>query len=294
MNDDELGRHLGAALRERFPVPNDVDLRSRLERPTPSRSRIRAQVAVALCVAAVAALSVVLALYVSKPSPQPSAARPLTGVTWQGAEPNLTVVFTDHTVRIYDGCTNELHELSVGADALDIGKLLGPAGVCGGALGWPPPVVANFDAVLSSHHLTWQRNGDRLLLTDHKGRSLELHVAGSALSLTGQQWVLQRYDDRREYSHEGNFTAARLLIGQDGTVHADDMCNQLIGSATVTDTTVTFTDLHWTDHSCIDQTARSAAATVHLVLSGTTTYAIRGDELILYGRQGLLIYAPAR
>lgn len=296
MNDDDLERRLGTALRERFPRPTDVDLLSRLDPRAAARwARLRVVIAVAACVSVVAALSIVLALHTSETSHQPSAAGPLIGVTWQGSEPILTVVFTEHTVRVFDGCTNELREVTIGAGVLDIGQLIAPGGVCTGTPGGPPPEVANFDAVMASHHLTWQRNSDTLQLINDQGQGVELHAAGTALSMTGQQWALERYVDARGYGHEGNYSGARLLVGEDGTVHASDMCNDLTGSATVSDTTITFTDMHSTDQACTDDASTAVAGVVDRVLSGDVTYAIRGDELIINGQgQGLLIYGPSR
>jgi hypothetical protein len=174
--------------------------------------------AIAACVALVAALSIALALHTTSKSHLPPAAGPLIGVTWQGAEPVLTVVFTDHTLRIFDGCTNELREVTISDGVLDVGELIGPASTCTGTPGGPPPDIASFDDVVFSHHLSWQLNGDVLLLA-HGGKSVSLHRAGTSLTVTGQAWVLERFNDRADYSHEGDYTAARLFIN-DGNVQA--------------------------------------------------------------------------
>lgn len=290
---DDLEARLGTALRERFPVPTDVDLVSQLNRPPiRSRTRLRVVAAAAASVAAVFAVSIVLALRGSNTSHQPAAGAELIGITWQGAG---TVVFTDHTVRIFDGCSNELREVTIGDGVLDIGNLVGPGSVCSGTADGPPPDIVAFGTVMSSRHLTWQRTGDTLQLTNDNGQSVELQANGSALSATGQQWTLERYDDPRAYTHEGNYQAARLLITADGTVHASDLCNDLTGTATVTDTTITFTDIRSTAHRCqADPEAAAASTVIDQVLSGDTTYSIRGDELIIYGKErGDLIYTPS-
>jgi heat shock protein HslJ len=219
----------------------------------------------------------------------------LIGVTWQGAEPMLTVVFTDHTARIFDGCRNELREVAIGDGVMDVGKLIPPASVCGGHPGPPQPDIDTFDAVvLFGHHLTWHRDGNALLLANNEGRSVELHLAGAALSATDQEWVLQRFNDPRGYSHEGDYTAARLLIAQDGTVNGSDLCNDLTGSATVTDATMTFTGMHTTARGCPGQTSSAVSEVVDQVLLGDVTYALRGNELIIDGnRRGLLVYTPS-
>ncbi len=292
MNDDDLERNLGLALRERFPVPSDVEL-FRLERPAAASPRNRIVLAVAACVAAVAALSIALALR-SNDADRASAAGPLTGVTWQGSEPVLTLVFTDHTVRIFDGCSNELRQVSIGHGVLDIGKPIGQGSGCTGTPGGPPPDIANFDNVMSSHHLTWHRSRDTLRLANAHGQSVELHVVGAALGVTDQEWSLERFIGPHGYDHEGNYRAARLLISN-GTVHASDLCNDLSGSAAVTDTIIAFIDMRATDRACVDQALTTVADLIDHVLSGTTDYTIRGNELIINGHaHGLLIYIPSR
>jgi heat shock protein HslJ len=258
------------------------------------RRNYRRIVAIAACVAVVVALSIFLALRVAKTSDGSSFAEPLVGLSWQGAEPILTVVFTDDSVRISDGCMSALREVSIGDGVMDIGKPMSPVAICSGNPGGPPADVAAFDAVLDSGHLTWERNGDTLLLANSDGKRVELHVAGTALSLTDQEWALDWFTDSRSESHEGDYTAARLLIGSDGAVQASDLCNELVGSATVTDTAITFTDLTSTGRACIDQAATKVAVAVDQVLSGDVAYSIDGDKLIISGGQrGLLIYTPA-
>lgn len=248
--------------------------------------------AIATCVAVVAALSVALAVHTTRKSHLPAAAGGLLGVTWQGAEPVLMVVFTDHTLRIFDGCTNELSQVAIGDGVLDIGELIGPASTCTGSPGGPPPDIANFDDVVSSHHLSWQLTGDTLLLANNDGQSVDLHRPGAALSVTGRTWVLERFNDRADYSHEGDYGAARLYIN-DGTVRASDLCNDLTGSATVSDSTIGFTSVQSTGRRCMNHT-RAVADVVDHVLSGMVGYVIRGDELILDGgANGLLIYTPS-
>lgn len=290
---DDLEGRLATVLRERFPMPTDVDLRSRLDRPaSKSRVRLRVVVAVAACVAAVVAVSILLALRTSNTSQKSAAGAQLIGVTWHGAG---TVVFTDHTVRIFDGCTNQLLHVTIGTGILDIGSQIGPSSICTGTPSGPPPAVAAFDAVLFSRHLTWQRTGDTLRLINDAGQSVELQENGRALSVIGQEWALERYDDSRSYTHEGDYTAARLFITAEGSVHASDLCNDLAGTATVTDAAIAFVDMRSTAHRCkVDPVAAAASTVIDQVLSGDTTYAIRGDELIINGKgRGNLLYTPS-
>ena len=249
--------------------------------------------AVAANVLVVAVLGVALAV-----RSQPSESRPaasdlptgLTGVTWTGSLPILSVVFTDRSARIFDGCSNVLRELTINGDRLEIGKELGPTGVCSGTGLGSPPAVERFDKVVNSQHLSWQRSGDTLTLTNDGGESVQLHASGPALDVVGPRWVLEEYVDLREYSHEGDFADAYLRI-DDGAVSGSDMCNEFSGSAVVADATITFTDMHTTERSCSDQ---PVAQVVDTVLNGTIKYAFRGDQLLLYGEHGgLLIYKPS-
>jgi heat shock protein HslJ len=205
----------------------------------------------------------------------PSAAA-LIGLTWQG--PGGTVVFADHTARIFDGCTDELRQVAIGDGVLDLSSLLGNHDCLGRETG-----SGVFDRVLASSHLTWQRTGDTLQLTDDHGAVVELHSAGPAIYLADQDWGLESFVDLRDYEHGGD-SAARLRI-DNGTVHATDLCNELTGTATVTDTTITFTDMHSTDHVCPDTTSTAITEIIDHVLSGTVDYWISG-------RQDLSLSAP--
>jgi heat shock protein HslJ len=184
--------------------------------------------------------------------------------------------------------------VTIGHGVLDIGKPIGQGSGCTGTPGGPPPDIAKFDNVMSSDHLTWHRTGETLRLANAHGQSIELHAVGAALSVTDQRWSLERIVGPHSYGHEGNYQAARLLISN-GIVDASDLCNDLTGSAAVTDTTITFTDMRATDRSCVDQALTRVADVIDHVLSGTTDYTIRGNELIINGHaHGLLIYTPGR
>ena len=297
MNDDEFAGMVGTALRERFPLPDNVDLLARLNASAPRRSRFRPTLAIAATVLVVAAVAIVLAVRGTTNHDRTASTYGLDGITWQGDEPILTLVFTGNAVRIFDGCSNELRQVTIGDSWLRIGEPIAPSGVCSGIVhlpGEPPSPVDKFDQVVYSRgELTWQRVGGTLTLTNAAGDAVELHASGSALSVTGQNWGLSRYVDAREYSQAGN-VAATLRIDQSGTVYATDLCRDLTGTAIVTDTEIAFADMRVGGGACPDQASAATADVVDHVLSGTVAYAIRGDELIVYGKDnGLLIYIPA-
>lgn len=289
MNDEKLAVTLSVALRERLPLPDEADLH-RPQQPSHSLPRFGKVIAAVASVMTVAVVGFALAVHDPTNTAQPGSADALTGVTWVGSEPTLTVVFTDHSARIFDGCSNTLRQLTIGDGGLDLREPIGKNSVCSGTPGGPPPAVAKFDRVLSSDHLSWQRTGGTLRLTNIDGDTVQLHISGSALTVSNRSWTLERFNDFNGYSHEADHTRARLTIDH-GSVYANDMCRDINGSATVTDTTIAFADVHRADGACAGPTEQSVADVVDHVLSGTITYTIRGDELILYGRGiGLLVY----
>lgn len=222
------------------------------------------------------------------------AGQELSAITWRASDPSASVVFGGHSARIFDGCDDSLRAATIGDGVLELGKPIGHGSACSPATNWPPPAIARFDRVLAADHLSWQRIGQRLQLIDERGDTLELHASGPAVNVAGQHWLLEQFNDLRGYTQGGRDSMARLLI-VGGTLHAEDACSQVSGSATVTDTTITFGNLRWTTRPCTDPTSASLAQVMHRVLAGTIKYTIRGDELMLYGRRnGLLVYTPAR
>ena len=292
MNDDEFAGIVGAALRERFPLPDDVDLQSRLTGPVARQSRPRPLLAIAATVLVIAAVAIVLALRASTKHGGTASTYGLDGITWVGADYDATIVFTGDAVRISDGCQNALWQVTIGDGWLRIGDQIGRASVCGG--GPPSPAVLRFDRIVFSRgELTWRRNGDTLQVTNAGGDTIEVHATGPALNVTGQNWGLSRYVDARGYDQSGDF-GATLRIDQSGTVYATDLCRDLSGSAIVTDTEIAFTYMRVGDGTCTDPTSAATADAVDHVLSGTVDYAISGDDLVIYGKDNeLLIYIPA-
>jgi heat shock protein HslJ len=289
---DELGSEVRVALRDRYPLPTGVDLLPGLRSPARGhawrkRVVIVAAVAGVVIVAGVAAL---LANHAPKRSDVGSVG-PLGGVTWVDPVSGGTVVFNSDSVNIDDGCRSGLQVLTMGADWVQIGKPIGMQSVCGGTPGGPGPAVVHFDRVLTGR-LSWLRDGDGLTMIDAQGERLELHADGPAPAVVGQRWVLDRVV-RRDNELSGDFSSAQLTIDEDGTVHADDLCGRLTGSASESDTTISFAGMH-TEQPCLDPGFAPATSAIDSVLRGTIRYAMRGSQLFLYGQDGdLLIYTTA-
>lgn len=261
---------------------------------------MRGRVVVSVVVAAVLAAAVLAVVLVRRattttPPATPVYAAKMIGVTWQGALPNTTMVFTGQAVRIFDGCAYELQEVTIDRRVMDLGAPIGPEFGCGGGgagFGPSPKGLVHFDAVTASRHLSWQRTGDRLQLTNTHGVSAQLHNAGPALEAAGQNWVLTEYNDLHGRTHVGKYPAAHLRI-DDGVVQAGDLCGPISGNASVSDYEITFTNVHVSD-SCPAPHAAQVDPVIRSVFRDTDTYTISGNLLTISGRRrGLLIYEPA-
>ena len=265
-----------------------ADELSRLdESPRPSRARGRVLLAVAACVALVAALSVAIVFWRTGDQSDPaSPADQLVGVTW--AMPGGTLVFTDDSVRILDGgCSFSQRQATITDGVLEFGTEFDHSD----CLGRETPEDPMFARIATSETpLAWQRTGDLLDLTDDHGVTVRFHRDGPAWYLAGPDWVLEYFVGPDDYEQPGDPTA-RLHIDHDGTVRATDVCNDLTGTAVVTDSTVTFTDMRSTDRACSDPRSAALAKVVDQVLSGPATYSIVRDGLTVSDEAGnLLIY----
>lgn len=282
MNDDEFAGIVGTALRERFPLPDDVDLLSHLNAPPPRRPRLRPMLAIAATVLVVASVAIVLAVRGATKHDRPASAHGLAGVTWVGADSYATLVFTADSVRISDGCANVVQQVTIGDGWLRIGKQIGKASVCAGK---PPPfAVVRFDRVIFSRgELRWQHDGDTLRLTDAHGRTIVLSTDGTVLNIIGQRWRLTRYTDTHGSSHRGRFGRATLYI-YEGVFRASDFCRELTGQAAVSAETVTFSHMRAGNRTCSDSASATVAAVVDHVLNGTVGYTIRGKQLVFFAR----------
>jgi len=133
---------------------------------------------------------------------------------------------------------------------------------------------------MNSERLSWSRTGDTLRLTDEHGESALLKSAGPALPLEGTRWSLIAVTT--DETQRGDYSAATMTI-VNGQLEANDLCNDIGAIVTVTDTTVTFSDVQRTAQPCANQATRSVAAAVDSVLSGTANYLVfNNSEVELY------------
>lgn len=270
-------------------------------RPAPSKAtteRVDRHRALLLAVSSVALIGAILGttLFITTrhdAAGPPASASALIGVEWTDPRSPGTVVFTDTTANIYDGCSSGLRALVLRSHDLTLGKPIGSQGDCGGTPGPQPAATQKFDRVLQGH-LTWSITGRTLVLRSPDGASLRLTSGAGqpAPAVTGQDWRLERIVDRSSNELSGSFSAADFSI-RNGKLRAYDLCNTITGTAAAANTTIEFGHLARTQRACADARQRSASAVIDDVLSGKITFTIRGSELILYGRSsGLLVYTP--
>lgn len=147
--------------------------------------------------------------------------------------------------------------------------------------------MATFDRVLSGRS-TWSRTGATLTVTK-AGAAVVLRPSGPAVALTAEHWILHQVAENKRFIN-GPFAAAPLFIGRDGTVHATDLCNDLSGTATMTNTAIDFRRLGGTQRAC--SINPKATTVIDAVLSARITYSIVNNRLSLYrsDKGDLLVY----
>ena len=290
MGDDQRpGRRRGAFQRVP-PSPAQVEVTGGQRDRSDRRSRqLLAVATVFVALIVLAALRIMLAGHsdeTSTPTQGPARAG-LVGRTWLDPASNGTIAIYEHAMRIDDGCFAGLRALTVTDSTLVIGGRVGRQGLCGGAPGGPTPPTVHFDRVLSLGRLGWSLTGTQLHLSRSPSESLTLRAAGAAAAVGGHTWALNRVANANgELS--GAFGSALFRISPDGALLAADLCTQLIGSATITDTTITFKDVHPTG-TCSSATAATQA--IDTALSGQVDYELRSNELFIDGQDNtLLIY----
>lgn len=296
MNDvDELLRSDAERWRARQAPVFDLDeaVAAARSRARPARRYLLPVLAAAVVLAV--AVGLVITLHrLRRDAPADSGLSAITGVTWRDPDSTGTVVYTDTTMRIFDGCMHELAQLRVVGETLVQGPPVGGTSVCAGGLEiGPGPAgaasraalrrLAHFHAVVAGP-ATWSRAGNVLVLTTPGKGTLRLTTDTTpAPQLVGTTWHLVDYAgaDDNEHAYTGVLT---LRVASDGSFRADVTCGQLTGTATVTPTTVDFTSVH----GC--GSFAPADDVIRAVLGGHAGYAVRGEQLILNGSGQLLVY----
>lgn len=219
----------------------------------------------------------------------------LTGVTWTDPSSNGAVVFLNRTARITGSCGTATHPLTINGDRLSIGtKTLGLANGCA-AYGTDRVRADQLAMVrfLQFVHgpATWSIAADRLTLTKAGVGTITLTTDGApAPQLVGSQWRLAEYahyyKGRTALKNQVTGQTIDLHIATDGHFVASDQCDVIIGTASVGLDKVRFA---W-QPTCIDPGFSPISIAVDAVLSGTVTYTVTGDQLVLSAPRGKLIY----
>lgn len=283
------------------PVTNlDEQLAAALSRPRPSRHPALSVLAAAVVVAiAVAVAAINLSGTHREQSGAAEDLAQITGVVWKDPGSPATVVYTKATMRLFDGCTNQLAHLVVEHRALVQGKSIGQVGTCTGPAMLPGSEgdaqraqqarLAHFYAVIAGP-ASWSRSGDILTLTTQGKGTLHLSTnRARAPMLTGTSWRLAYYvgADGREYPA---LSPVRLTVEDDGSFTAGLSCGGLIGTAHVSLQTIRIDTVSRT--SCAAGPDPASRVVLDLVGAGDEdSYAIRGTELMVYSKShGMLIY----
>lgn len=272
-------------------------------------------IAVAAAAVLVAGIAVAVTILTRDRSTGPSAAgRALYGVTWLDPASRATLVFQPGTVHVADGCTGEDHALSVSADHLTVGHLIGTSYVCSGM---PPPQpgtpgyaefqqhqrdLHRFEVVVNSGP-RWSVVGDELTLTAPDGITVVFTSNGTApLSLPGSRWKLVYVNTTERHSFGTDFVGPILVFDRHGGFRASDACNSLSGTAEINDHLVQFQTLGRTENHCphLGPLAVRMMATIDTMFTRTLKFEVENNTLRLTqpaakepAARGELEYRPA-
>jgi heat shock protein HslJ len=231
----------------------------------------------------------------------------LYGVSWTDTASHATVVFRPGRAHTSDGCSGRTQSLLVYGHHLRLGKQLGQAYGCIPVVGPPPgtpgyaafhreqQAVNHFYRVLASSP-TWSITNDTLTLTGPDDTSIRLTTKRSApLSLSGSRWVLQDVTTLDRSGVSGALVGPSLTFDGHSRFRASDSCDDLLGTAKFTTTSVAFHTVSKTHHKCRKSYRTSMIATIDTLLNSTVTYRVEDNSLRLRkpGTEGRLLYLPA-
>ena len=207
----------------------------------------------------------------------------------------LRVEFVDGSISINAGCNGMGGNYTLSEEAeLATGALAGTEMGCDQPLmdqdAWlagtvfAEPLIAEVEGST----LTLTREGLELVLTDRG-------VASPDAALQGTSWQLDgiRTGDAVSSVPAGTQTPT-LLIADDGAVTVHTGCNGGRGTATVSDSTITFAPVVTTKAACASEVGRQTEAAVLATLDGAVTWTINEQNLTLTkGDSGLMFRAAS-
>jgi hypothetical protein len=279
------------------PVANlDKQLSGALSRPHRSRHLLLPTLAAAVVVATVVVVAAVVGL--GGGHRQQAGAREdlaqIAGVVWKDPDSTATVVYTKTTMRLFDGCSNQLANLTVEHGALVQGKEIGPPSTCTGFAVLPGAQgdaqraqqqrLDDFYAIVAGP-ASWSRSGNTLTLTTPGKGMLSLSTDQQpAPMLVGTSWTLT-YAVGGDAGAQPAPPPASLVVRADGSFTEELSCGRLSGTAQVSSLTIRFTKVSLT--GCASGTdAASQVVLAMVVAGGEDTYAVRDTQLVVYGKNG--------
>jgi hypothetical protein len=279
------------------PVANlDEQLRGASLRPHRSWHLVPPMLAAAVVVATVVAVAAVVGLGGGhgRQSGAGIGIAKIAGVVWKDPDSTATVVYTKTTMRLFDGCSNQLANLSVEHGALVQGTSIGPSSTCTGLAVLPGAQgdaqraqqkrLDYFYAVVAGPAL-WSRSGNTLTLATLGKGTLSLSTDQEpAPMLVGTSWTLA-WDVGADGSEHPAPQPVFLVVRANGSFIEGLSCGRLSGTAQVSPLTIRFTKV--SRIGCASGTdAASQVVLAMVVAGGDDTYAVRGTQLVVYGKNG--------
>lgn len=219
------------------------------------------------------------------------AADTLRGTTWHLTLPGYSAdqtwpasftIATDGSVKVNSTCNSVSAQGTAwtGRYTIAFPSLATTRMLCEGARG---AIESSFLSSLENAYTYTLRDG-QLVLTNHQGASTTFvsRQVSSTASIVGSTWKLSTTAVPAQTAAQATFT-----IAADGTLTATSPCNSLFanGTATVNGSSVTFPGIGSTRMMC-EGAPMTAESLLVKALSGTSTFAISGDTLVLTAANG--------
>ncbi|MGH3716001.1 MAG: META domain-containing protein [Micromonosporaceae bacterium] len=186
----------------------------------------------------------------------------------------IRLEFTKSDIKADAGCNHFQGKASLQGGRLVVDKLGGTEMGCDKPLMTQEEWLTDF--LTSSPVL--QLDGETLVLSDGKTK-IELREE-QPTALAGTKWTLDTLVDGQTASSVPAGVKAHLTFGDDGKVTGNAGCNQLGGSYTTAQDTITFANIGVTRMACGGE-KDTVEKSVLAVLDGEVTYRVEGQVLTL-------------
>jgi heat shock protein HslJ len=178
------------------------------------------------------------------------------------------------------GCNHMDGAVALEDDSLVIAGMGTTEMACGKALDAQESWFFGF--VLSSPALSYEDPRLTLTGTDASLTFLDSEVATPDVDLAGALWTIDSLIDGEEFSTYNMESPPTLLFDEDGTVRIWDSCNEGQGSYTLTEDTITFSQMTSSYMDCSDETIVIVSEHfLSVVTEGETTFDIDASRVTL-------------